>query len=148
MAVRTNIKTVTFNYPFCLAGMDEMQPAGAYEVETDEELLEGLSFTAWKRKLSLIRLPILTGNAKLTQTLEIDPRDLDDALRLDSKPRQEPDFAARFEKSDIEISADSAPDALKPPAKRKTMFQLATELKELVKRDGIFRAKRMARNKK
>ena len=42
MTVRTTSKTVTFMHPFNLSGMDKMQPAGTYTVETDEELLQTL----------------------------------------------------------------------------------------------------------
>ena len=41
MTVRTSRKTVTFRQPFSLSGIDEVQPAGTYTVETDEELLAG-----------------------------------------------------------------------------------------------------------
>jgi hypothetical protein len=37
MTVRTTSKTVTFMHPFNLSGADEVQPAGTYTVETDEE---------------------------------------------------------------------------------------------------------------
>jgi hypothetical protein len=37
-------RTVTFRRPFTVTGVDEVQPAGTYMVETDEELLEDLSF--------------------------------------------------------------------------------------------------------
>jgi len=40
MTVRTTSKTVTFRHPFNLTGTDEVQPAGTYTVETDEELLQ------------------------------------------------------------------------------------------------------------
>jgi hypothetical protein len=40
MTVRTTSRTVTFVHPFNLSGTDEVQPAGIYTVETDEELLE------------------------------------------------------------------------------------------------------------
>ena len=43
MTVRTTSKTVTFRYPFNLTGTDEVQPAGTYTVETDEELLQPAS---------------------------------------------------------------------------------------------------------
>jgi hypothetical protein len=42
MTVRTTSKTVTFMHPFILTGTDEVQPAGTYTVETDEELLQPL----------------------------------------------------------------------------------------------------------
>ena len=40
MTVRTTGRTVTFVHPFNLSGTDEVQPAGIYTVETDEELLQ------------------------------------------------------------------------------------------------------------
>ena len=52
MTIRTNVKTVTF----ALSGLDEVQPAGSYEVETDEELLASMSFPAYRRILTLIHL--------------------------------------------------------------------------------------------
>ena len=41
---RTSRRTVTFARPFSLRGIDGVQPAGTYVVETDEELIQGLSF--------------------------------------------------------------------------------------------------------
>ncbi len=56
MTVRTSRKSVTFAQPFSLSGIDEVQPAGTYTVETDEELLPGLSFPAYRRIATLIFL--------------------------------------------------------------------------------------------
>jgi hypothetical protein len=56
MTVRTSRKSVTFTQPFSLTGIDEVQPAGTYTVETDEELLPGLSFPAYRRVATLIFL--------------------------------------------------------------------------------------------
>jgi len=47
MTVRTSRKSVTFTQPFSLSGIDKVQPAGTYTVETEEELLPGLSFPAY-----------------------------------------------------------------------------------------------------
>jgi hypothetical protein len=47
---------VTFMHPFNLNGMDKMQPAGTYTVETDEELLQ-TSLPAYRRISTLMRLP-------------------------------------------------------------------------------------------
>jgi hypothetical protein len=49
MTVRTSHKTVTFTRPFSLNGIDEVQPAGSYTVETREDLLPGLSVPAWRQ---------------------------------------------------------------------------------------------------
>jgi hypothetical protein len=63
MTVRTDRKSVTFTQPFSLSGIDEMQPAGTYTVETDEELLPGLSFPANRRIATLIYLRSRGGGA-------------------------------------------------------------------------------------
>jgi len=39
-------ETVTFRHPFRIKGIERQLQAGAYEVVTDEELIEGLSFPA------------------------------------------------------------------------------------------------------
>ena len=44
---RTSREAVTFARPFTLRGIDGEQPAGTYLVETDAELIPGLSFIAW-----------------------------------------------------------------------------------------------------
>lgn len=40
---------MTFMLPFVLDGSDREIPAGEYQLETDEELIEGLSFPAYRR---------------------------------------------------------------------------------------------------
>jgi hypothetical protein len=87
MTMRTSRKIVTFRRPFSLSGLDEMQSAGTYIVETNEELIEGLSFPAWRRIATIILLRPQAGAAGLKQDLEIDPSELEaiedsDALDL------------------------------------------------------------------
>jgi hypothetical protein len=55
MLTRTRLETATFARPFKLAGLDTTQPAGAYRVEIEEELLETLSFPAYRRTGTWIR---------------------------------------------------------------------------------------------
>jgi hypothetical protein len=87
MTIRTSKKTVTFRRPFVLGGFDEVLPAGAYSVETDEELLEGISFPAYRRILTVIHLHAEPGYPGLTQTFTIDPNELDAALIRDQADR-------------------------------------------------------------
>jgi hypothetical protein len=68
MTVRTTSRTVTFVHPFNLSGTDEVQPAGIYTVETDEELLQA-SIPAYRRIATLLRLERTTGTV-LTQIVE------------------------------------------------------------------------------
>lgn len=84
MTVRTTKKSVTFVNPFVLGDVDEILPPGTYDVETDEELLEGLSFPAYRRSLTLIYLPAKSSRRGLSQTLTIDPNELDAALKRDA----------------------------------------------------------------
>lgn len=83
MTNRTTEKTVTLKRPFSLGRFDEMLPAGDYIVETEEELLEGLSFPAYRRKLTLIYLHANPRRPGFRQALPIDPDDLDAALLRD-----------------------------------------------------------------
>jgi len=69
-----------------LGELEEVQPAGAYTVETDEELLEGLSFPAYRRVSTLIRLHAKPGRPGIVQTLYINPKELDEALMRDQAP--------------------------------------------------------------
>ena len=85
MTIRTIKKTVTFRNPFVLSGLgDEFLPAGTYNVETDEELLEGISFTVYQRVLTVIYLNASADNPIYTRALTIDPNELDAALERDA----------------------------------------------------------------
>jgi hypothetical protein len=83
MATRTSRKTVTFNRPFSLAGDERRYPAGNYEVVTDEELIEGLSFPAYRRLATMMLLPAQLHYASSVEMLTIDPLDLAAALQRD-----------------------------------------------------------------
>jgi hypothetical protein len=54
MPTRTTKRTVTFTKPFVLGDFDEVLPAGDYVVDTDEDLLHGLSFSAFIRVSTII----------------------------------------------------------------------------------------------
>src|SRR6185437_9952008 len=51
---RTRRKQLTFARAFTLAGVDHPLPAGAYEIITDEELIEGLNFPVYRRTATWI----------------------------------------------------------------------------------------------
>ena len=84
MTVRTSRKTVTFTQPFSLSGIEEVQPAGTYTVETDEELLPGLSFPAYRRIATLILLRSQRGRGLVEQVVNIDPLELQAAQERDA----------------------------------------------------------------
>jgi hypothetical protein len=61
MTLRTHRETLTFAHPFTLSGVEDVQAPGAYMVQTDEELLEGLSFLAYRRVATVIFVPLRHG---------------------------------------------------------------------------------------
>jgi hypothetical protein len=83
MIARSLSKTVVFNRPFLLKGVDRMLPAGAYRVVTDEELIEGLSFAVYRRVATMIFVPAPTHGASSIEMVTIDPGDLQAALERD-----------------------------------------------------------------
>ena len=66
MTLRTHRETLVFTHPFTLSGVEDVQAPGAYMVQTDEELLEGLSFLAYRRVATVIFVPLRHGWAWLT----------------------------------------------------------------------------------
>jgi hypothetical protein len=86
MTMRTSHQTVTFTRPFSLSAIDEVQAAGTYTVETDEELLPDVSFPAWRRIATLIFLPSRPGGAFVEQVVNIDPLELAAAQERDAGP--------------------------------------------------------------
>lgn len=84
MTIRTTTKIVTFRRPFCLRGVDRLLPPADYSVMTDEELIEGLSFPAYRRVSTAIYVPAETGCA--VEMVTIDPLDLQAAQDQDAVP--------------------------------------------------------------
>jgi hypothetical protein len=82
MMLRTTTKTVTFRRPFWLKGVDRLLPPADYRVMTDEELIEGLSFPAYRRISTAIFVPAPSGSA--VEMAAIDPADLQAAQDQDA----------------------------------------------------------------
>jgi hypothetical protein len=74
MTMRATTKTVTFHRPFYLKGVDRLLPPADYRVVTDEELIDGLSFAAYRRVSTAIFVPAEFGSA--VEMISIDPLDL------------------------------------------------------------------------
>jgi hypothetical protein len=75
--MRTTRETVTFDHPFSLYAVDGLQPPGTYEIDIDEDLIEGLSFLAYRRVATTIYLPLRNGGPGSVQAVRVDPRELD-----------------------------------------------------------------------
>jgi hypothetical protein len=81
MIARTLSKTIGFSRPFLLKGVDRMLPARDYRVVTDEELIDGLSFPAYRRVATMIFVP---AEASSIEMVTIDPQDLQAAQDRDA----------------------------------------------------------------
>ena len=81
--LRTVRSTVTFRQSFTLSGMDGPEPAGTYTVETDEELIQELSFPAYRRIATVMFLPS-AGSPGTFRIADIDPLELAAAQARDA----------------------------------------------------------------
>jgi hypothetical protein len=81
MTTRSRRETVSFRHPFRIRGVDRVLPAGSYQVITDEEMIEGLSFAAFRPVATMIEVPAETGRA--IELISIGSVDLSDANRCE-----------------------------------------------------------------
>ena len=89
MTTRSRRETVHFKHPFRIKGIDRLLAPGAYEVITDEEMIEGLSFASFRRVATMIMVP---GAAPLISSMEmisIGSVDLSDAQCDDASAAHE-----------------------------------------------------------
>ena len=84
MMERTTTTTAVFAHPFMLGSDEGPFPAGSYVIETEEELIPGLSFQAYRRIRTTMNVPIARGIHTALQALVIDPKELERALQLDA----------------------------------------------------------------
>lgn len=77
---RTKTRTVHFEQPFTLTGLQGVQPAGDYQVHDEEEQIEGLSWLAYRRISTEIEITI---SPKKYQLVTVDPAELDAAIEKD-----------------------------------------------------------------
>jgi hypothetical protein len=66
MSIRTTRKIVKFSNPFTMEGVG---PADNYEVVTDEELIEGLSFPVYRRVATIMLAPTQSSHAPSVEML-------------------------------------------------------------------------------
>jgi hypothetical protein len=79
MFTRTKTRTVHFDAPFTLTGLEGVHPPGDYQVQDDEEQITGISWLAYRRVATTVE--VIAGKKK--SLVHIDPSDLDAALDMD-----------------------------------------------------------------
>lgn len=84
MTTRSRRETVVFRHSFRIKGVDRMLPAGSYEVVTDEEMIEGLSFASYRRVATMIMVPGAPPHRSSMEMFSIVSVDLADAQRIDA----------------------------------------------------------------
>ncbi|MGF6174259.1 hypothetical protein [Ensifer sp. 4252] len=83
MFSRTKHRTVHFSEPFRLPDVEGMLAAGDYEVDDDEELIEGISWLAYHRVATFIKVPATTDNQQCMRMVAIAPDELDRIIAVD-----------------------------------------------------------------
>ena len=81
---RSRRETVTFRHPFRIKGIERQLQAGTYEVVTDEELIEGLSFPSFRRIATMIMVPGAPAHRSSIEMISINSADLADAQQADA----------------------------------------------------------------
>ncbi len=89
MTIRSRREVVTFKHPFRIRGIDRLLPGGAYEVVTDEETIEGLSFAVYRRVATTIIVPVEGSRGATIEMVSIGSVDLADAQRIDASASDE-----------------------------------------------------------
>ena len=83
MNMRSSRSTVKFSNAFELLGYPGELPAGDYEVVVEEELLQGLSFEAYRRTATYLLVQDQIGRPGRTEMRATTDSDLKQALRRD-----------------------------------------------------------------
>jgi hypothetical protein len=89
MTMRSRRETVHFRRPFRIKGIDRQLAPGAYEVITDEEMIEGLSFPSFRRVATMIMVPGEPPRRALMEMISISAVDLSDAQRVDASQQHD-----------------------------------------------------------
>src|SRR5712675_2912509 len=84
MNTRSRRETIHFRHPFRIKGIDRQLAPGAYEVITDEEMIEGLSFPCFRRVATMIMVPGAAPRHSSMEMISISSVDLSNAQRNDA----------------------------------------------------------------
>jgi hypothetical protein len=88
MTTRSRRETVHFQHSFRIKGVDRLLPPGPYEVITDEELIEGLSFPCFRRVGTLMMVPGAAPRHSAMEMISISSVDLSNAQREDASAHE------------------------------------------------------------
>jgi hypothetical protein len=89
VTTRSRRETVHFKHSFRIGGVDRLLPPGPYEIITDEEMIEGLSFPCFRRVATLMMIPGAAPRQSTTEMISISTVDLSNAQREDASTPHE-----------------------------------------------------------
>jgi hypothetical protein len=76
---RSRRETVLFKHTFRIASVERLLPAGSYEIITDEESMEGLSFPSFKPVATMMMVPASPPRSSCVEMVTISSIDLSDS---------------------------------------------------------------------
>jgi hypothetical protein len=82
---RTTETEITFAHPFVLSSLIVPLEAGTYRLIVDEEEIEGLSFSAFRRTSTQLEIPSITTAIGTRQRLRVHYQDIETALAKDAR---------------------------------------------------------------
>jgi hypothetical protein len=89
VTMRSRREKVPFRRPLQIKGIDRSLPLGDYVVITDEEMIEGISFSCFRRVATLILSPGAAPNQSTMEMISNISADLSDAQRINAgDPRE------------------------------------------------------------
>lgn len=81
MDTRTTEQSVTLTRAFTITGVDAVQPAGTCLIEIDEEPIPGISFLAYRRIATRLRLAPDSERPGIVEIVTVDPAEIDALLQ-------------------------------------------------------------------
>ena len=85
MTTRSRREQIIFRHSFRIKGIERELAAGIYEVVTDDEMIEGLSFPCFRRLATMIMVPGASPHGSSIEMISISPLDLSDARDIDAR---------------------------------------------------------------
>lgn len=86
MLIRTVEEGVVFNNPFKVPGLSKLIPSGSYRINIMEELLEGVSFVAYRKTAVMLFIPRVSVNSPSKErSIVFKPQDFDQLVLKDKQ---------------------------------------------------------------
>ena len=137
MALRITKSHVTFDEPFKIKGRDEILSAGSYDIETDEEIIEGNASTVYRR----VATRLYVRSTGMTRAITVDPKELETASCTELAATDKTGIQSKSPESiaHTKVSQDEAYHLNRQPHER----MLATETADPQARAAHFKLAKM-----